>query len=201
MALKEDIIIIEKTEEISWSDIQKVLWESHKENRDNGIVMKHQSLSGEEIKELIGDEGIMFVAKYGDEIAGTAALKFKEVSFWFGKVKCAYRCFGCVLPKYQGLGIYKRVSEHVETVSKDKGYYMMTLNTHLRNKRVIGISESNGYKKVKYTSDHVYKYVYLVKWLDGCPFSDLRCQYEYIKQKSVYVIKRWIKRHLFNIDN
>lgn len=193
MKSKNSIQIIEKPESVSWNDIQRVLWNAHKENRDNGIIMKHQSLSGDEIKNLIGNDGIMFIAMDGGKCIGTAGLKFKEVTFWFGQAKCAYRCFGGVLPEYQGYGVYKKLTEQVEAYSYDKGIKIMMLNTHPQNKRVIDICKRIGYRKVKFTSSDKYKYVYLIKWLDGCPFSNLKCRYEYLKCKSFALLKYYIK--------
>lgn len=199
MFLNDNIRIIEKPEIVSWNDIQEILWRAHERNRSQGIIMGHQNLSGEEIRELIGNDGIMFLAMHDDKCIGTAAVKFKEASFWFGRTKCAYRCFESVIPEYQGLGIYKKFTEQIESFSSDRGIEVMMLNTHPKNVRVIEISKRVGYRIVKYSSSGKYKYVYLVKWLKGCPYSQSRCSYEYLKTKILSKTKHTIKSILIRL--
>ena len=68
------IQIMEKPDWVSWETIHDVLWEAHAENRKNGVFMRYPSLSGEEIKRRIDDNGKMFVAIEDGKVIGSAAL-------------------------------------------------------------------------------------------------------------------------------
>lgn len=199
MFMNENVTIVEKSSNISWDTIHDVLLKAHQYNREKGIIMGHQRLSGNEIKELLGNEGRMFVALSNDCVVGTAAVKPKETSFWFGRSVFAYLCFDGIIPEYTGKGIYKCFNNKRENYAKSLGIDKLMLNTHPLNKRVIDVSLRSGYRLVRYSKFDVYSYVYLVKWLNGCPYSDLRCRYEYLKGKYIALTKYHVKNVLGKI--
>ena len=187
------IEILVKPDWVSWEEIHDVLWKSHAQNREDGIAMGHQNLTGEGIRDLLGDYGTMFVAIIDGRVVGTAAVIIKETNFWFGKDNYAYCCFASVLPEFEGQGIYRRFVIERENYALRKGIDKIYFNTHPRNKKVIHIAEKSGYKKVRYTTNNCFSYVFLVKWLNGCPYSDIKCRLEYIKCKLFAIIKNWVK--------
>lgn len=189
-----DIIIQEKPVNVSWDDIKDCLHVAHLDNYNKGIVMQHQGLTGDEIKELLGNEGQMFVALSNDRVVGTAAIKPKETSFWFGRSLFAYFCFAGIIPEYKGEGLYKCFNVKREKYAQSLGIDKLMFNTHPRNKRVIDVALRSGYKLVRYSKFDIFSYVYLVKWLNGCPYSDYRCRYEYLKSKYIALTKYYIKR-------
>jgi hypothetical protein len=78
--MKESSIqIIEKPEWVSWDEIHEVVWEAHANNREKGIIMSYPSLSGEEIKNMIGDHGKMFLAVGGLFLFGIYGLLWGTV--------------------------------------------------------------------------------------------------------------------------
>ena len=182
--------IIEKPDWISWDEIHQVIWDSHADNRRRGIVMRYPSLKGDEIREKIGPQGIMLVAlAEDDKVVGTAAFFPKAIRTWFGKDTYAYCCFASVLPAYSGLGIYKALCARQEELARDMGIDKMYFDTHEKNLHIIKNSIKAGYKYVdlQYYKDHFN--VALVKWLDGCPYSDLKCKIKYYAR----ALKRRIK--------
>ena len=55
------IQIMEKPDWVSWDEIHEVLWRAHEKNREKGIIMAYPSLSGEEIKNKIGNKGKILI--------------------------------------------------------------------------------------------------------------------------------------------
>lgn len=190
------IQIIEKPDWVSWDAIHDVLVKAHAENRAKGINMRKPGLPGEEIKKEIGDDGVMLVALDGEKVVGTAALLVKQNKTWYNNGRYGYLCFASILPEYNGKGIYKQLCQKREEVAKQKGLNRLYIDTHHNNTHVIEINKEQGFKcvDIKVLPDHWN--VVLFKWLDGCPYSNFRCIYEFAKRKAIIQAKRFVKRVL-----
>lgn len=199
--MASSIRIIEKPDWISWDEIHQVIWDSHAQNRKNGIVMRYPSLPGDKIRDKIGEQGIMLVALTEDDrLVGTAAFFPKAIRTWFGKYTYAYCCFAAVLPAFSGRGIYKALCARQEELARDMGIDKMYFDTHEKNKRMIKNAAKAGYRHVdlQFYSDHFN--VAMVKWLTGCPYPDLKCRIEYHSKALKVRIKnsflaRFIPKH------
>ena len=195
MEQKGEITIMEKPDWVSWDEIHEVLVKSHAPNRDNGINMRKPSLPGEKIAEEIGKDGKMLVALDGRRVVGTSAIVVKRKSYWCGVKEDKYGCvyFASVLPEYNGLGIYKKLDMRREQESLLMGADKLLGDTHENNQHRLEIAKKAGYKYVdyKFCGDH-YNIVF-VKWLNGCPYSDFRCWYEFNKRKLILKVKIRIK--------
>lgn len=186
--------IIEKPDWVTWDEIHEVIWKSHEANRQRGINMRFPSLSGEEIKKRVEDgNGKMFIAVDGNKVVGTAAVKRKKANLWCGKGDYAYLCFASVLPEYSGQGIYKQLYIYREREIIKNGLTRVMFDTHEKNTRVADINLKHGYKKVSYKRYDDHYNIIFVKWLDGCPYSDFRCSYEYFIQQMKAKIWSLIK--------
>lgn len=194
--MDSEIKIIEKPNNVSWNEISSLLWQSHSSNRQKGMNMKHASLSGNEIKAQLEPDGKMFVALLNNKLAGVAAYKPKKVSFWFGEGLFAYCCFAAVLPQYTGKGIYGQLVRKREESARSQGIGKMMFNTHPRNSRVIQIAQQYGYKKVDYRAGKENPWVFMVKWLDGTPYSEFRINIMYVKKMLPLKIKKSIRQVL-----
>lgn len=190
------IQIIEKPDWLSWNEISALLWQAHGSNREKGMNMKHASFSGEEIKEHLEPDGKMFVALSENKMIGVAAYKPKRASFWFGEGLFAYCCFAAVLPQYTGKGIYGQLVKTREDSARLQGIDKMMFNTHPRNYRVIQIAQQFGYKKVDFRAGRENSWVFMVKWLNGMPYSESKINIMYAKKKLLFKIKSTIKRVL-----
>lgn len=192
------IRVIEKPEWVPWDDIHEVLYAAHAENRSNGVVMQLPSLPGDEIGKLIDKGGKMFVALDGNRVIGTAAVRFRNVSTWCHSGDTAYLCFASVLPEYRGSGVYRSLCEARASYLDALGHRVYYADTHERNRRVQDILKKQGYKfvAVKRYGDHFN--VLMIKWLDGCPFSDARIFAERmkssIKEKCLRPLKNVLKK-------
>lgn len=174
-----DIQIIEKPEWVTWEQIHEVIWKAHELNREKGINMTHAALSGKEIEEYLTPNGRMYVAIDGDKVIGTAAYKEEKAKFWFGEGIYAYCCFASVLPGYTGKGVYKQLMEIREQNALVNGIDKLMFNTHPNNSRVINVALKSGFKRVSFISGVNNSWVYLVKWINGAPFSDARLSVMY----------------------
>lgn len=183
------IIITEKPDWVSWDDIHDVLWKAHASNRERGINMRKPSLPGKEIKKEIGNDGVMLVALDGNKVVGTAALLFKQKPAWYNKDIYGYMCFAAILPEYRGSGIYQQLSEKREEIAKKYSLSGLYIDTHHKNTHLIKIALQNGYHKVDVKACKDHWNVVLFKWLDGCPYSELRCRYEFAKRRIKNIIR------------
>lgn len=184
------IQIIEKPNWVTWDDIHKVLWEAHAENRKKGIIMSYPSLSGDEIKRKIGENGKMFVAIEGNKVVGTLALIKKTGKQWYISGQYGYLCFGAVLPEYSGKGIYRSLYQLAENTAKQMELLVLTRDTNEKNARMLKITKQEGYHFVKCKACKDHFNIVRAKWLDKCPFPLWYTKFRYslsvIKTKSRY---------------
>lgn len=184
LEMDSSIHILEKPDWLSWDAIHQVIWDSHAENREKGIAMRNPSLSGDQIKNKLGENGKMLVALNDEnKLVGTAAVMPKEIKVWFGKQVFAYCCFAAILPDYNGKGIYKEMCRRQEELARGMGLDKMIFDTHENNTRIINHALKAGYRFVNYRFYRDHFNVVLAKWLDGCPFPDYYCRIEFLVSK------------------
>lgn len=155
--------------------------------------MRYPSLTGSEIEKKLGSEGKMLVALTEEgKLVGTAAMIPKKAKLWFGEHSFAYCCFASILQEYNGEGIYKEMCRLQEEMAREAGLNMMLFDTHENNSRNIDHSLKAGYRFVdlKFYRDHFN--VVMVKWLDGCPFSDFKCKYKYLIRVIIIRVKHFL---------
>lgn len=181
--MQDSIQIIEKPEWVSWDDIHELLWNAHAVNREKGINMAFPSLPGDKIREKIEGKGKMFVALDGKRLVGTAAVISKESSIWCGHENYGYCCFSAVLPEYAGRGIYKSFVHLQEQEAVSMGIDKMMFDSHELNRRVFEVNERNGYKAVDFSVWKDHYNIVMVKWLKGCPYSDIYCHCQFLLHK------------------
>lgn len=194
--MKSSIQIIEKPDWVSWDEIHEVIWKAHEKNRERGVFMRYPSLSGKEIQERIDGKGKMFVVIVNGEIIGTGAVVAKELTMWCGKGEYAYYCFASVLTEYQGNGIYKELCQRREKEVRDMGLSRILMDTNENNQRELDVARRNSYKAVSLKCYKNHYNTIMVKWLDGCPYSNFRCVYEYSKRKILLKSANYIKNLL-----
>ena len=189
--MNNNIQIVEKPDWISWDDIKKCLFDAHIINREKGINMANYQWPAEKIKESIGDNGVMFVALDGDKLVGTAALVEKKSYHWYSKGKCGYLCFACVIPSYNGLGIYHSLLKKREEIAKTQDFDVLYYDTHCKNEKIISYGEKNGYRKVRFflTKSKDHHSIVMAKWLKDCPYSKLYCWWKYSISKVKAMLK------------
>lgn len=197
----EEIVFLERPEGISWEEISAVLKKAHAENVKNGIVLPYATLPASELyAKTEGRGGKMLVALHRGKVVGTGAVAIIEKNLWCGKGKYAYCFLDAVLPEFRGEGIFRQIAGIQEEYARSARVDRMLFDTHEQNRRMIAISEKNGYRKVdfKVRAGDGHPSVLLVKWLDGCPISYSKCRRKYawirlnrlIKSRVKYLIKQ-----------
>lgn len=188
------ITIIEKPEWVSWDEIHDVLSLAHEDNRNRGVNMRKPALPGNQIAQEIGNNGKMFVAMDGNRVIGTAAIVIKKLNYWCGSPGDEYACvyFASVLPDYRGQGIFKLLDIKREEEARTHGINKLLGDTHERNIHRLEIAKKSGYKFVSYKDCRDHFNIVMVKWLDGCPYSDLRCSLEFYKSKILLKLRRFL---------
>ena len=170
----EEIKVMPKPDWVSWDDIHELLLKAHKKNIEQGIILGYPQMSGEKIKQKLGEEGCCWVALDGDKLVGTTSVTyFQGKSWWNRGKKVAHGCFTGILREYQGIGIIEELNakkyEHIRSMGVD----MTEGDTAETNYTVLKVYGKDGYKMVSYyapNSNH--NSVRIAKWLNGCPFSD-----------------------------
>lgn len=170
----EDIVIIPKPDNISYDDIHNLLLEAHKKNYKKGIVLGYTKFTGEEIMKKLGDEGQSWVALCAGKLVGTTSVTFfKGTSWWNKGKKVAHGCFTGILNQYQGLGIMEELNQKKYEYIVNHGADMNEGDTAETNYTVLKVFGREGYKIVSYYAPPTDHYnVRIVKWINGCPFSD-----------------------------
>lgn len=175
-----EIMILERPANVSWEEICSVLRKAHAENVSKGIILPYPQMSPEELYAKTEGRGAkMFVAMCKGKVVGTGACAVIKKNLWCGKGEYAYCFLDAVLPEYAGQGVYRRIVERQESYAKEINVERMMFDTHEQNRRMIDISKRNGYRPVEYRVRDAHNSVVLVKWLNGCPFSWIKCLIKY----------------------
>jgi len=189
-----DIKIVEKTDDISFEDIHKILHEAHKENNDKNINMKTANLTGEELKERIGKNGKCFIALDENKLIGTLSIRLVERNCWYAKGTIPDYMLAAVLPEYQGKHVNSMLSKKVFDYCRKGNFELIELDTAEKNINAIKIYKHLGFCFVDFKSfrgtDHYS--VVMVKWLKKCPYNKIYIYMRYILKK-LYIKSRYKK--------
>lgn len=186
----EDIKIVQKPDWVSWDDIHELLLKAHKRNIEKGMVLRYAQMPGDKIKEKLGDEGCCWVALDGDKLVGTTSVTYFQGKSWWNKgKKVAHGCFTGILREYQGIGLMEELNAKKYEHIRSKGVDMTEGDTAETNKTVLKVFGKDGYKIVSYYAPNPNHFsVRIVKWLNGCPYSD---QYIDRRFKIAKMLTHW----------
>ena len=182
---QSNIIIIEKPESISFEVIHDVLWRANEGNREAGFILKTSQLAPEKLQSRIGEKGKCFIALDGDKVIGTISVRIVNRRKWYYKGDIPDYMLAAVLPEYQGKHINTMLAQKVFEFAILNGYKAIELDTAEENIHAIDVYKHQGFELVDYLAksslDHYS--VVMVKWLDKCPYTE-------IKRKIMYSIRR-----------
>lgn len=168
----EKIKIVEKPDWVTWEEIREVLWLSHAENRENGIINSFPSLPSDEIRRKVGDNGKMFVALDGRKVVGTYAVLINNNRKWFTNGDYAYECLCAVLPGYRNRKspAYSLLATAAMDYIKKKGLPLTTGEIHEHNGTIKKLKLREGYRPIAYKACKDHYNVVIAKWLNSSPF-------------------------------
>ena len=190
----EEIIVKKKPDNISFDEIHEVIYAAHKENMKNGILMRTTTLTGEELKDRIGDDGICFVALDKQKVVGTMSVRFVKRKTWYANSIIPDCILVGVIPEYRGKHITSMLEQIMLEYVKNKGYKLIELDTAENNTHAINVYKHQGYKLVDY---HAYEgvdhySVVMVKWIEKCPYSETY-------RKIRYYVRRFLIKSRYKV--
>ncbi len=175
-----DIKYMLKPDWVSWDFVHECINRAHETNRKSGFSMQNSTMSVQELEDYLSN-GYCFVAILGDKVIGTNALKIVKSKLWFAKGDIGYECLTAIDPEYRNTGAYFGLKKLRTSFAKKNGLKVLMFDTHEDNKNVQAIDLKFGFKYVRYyaSSKTWYYSVVMVKWLDGCPYSDWYCKFRF----------------------
>ena len=168
-----DIQIMEKPDWVSWEEIHEVVYNAHESNRNKGVDIQNAHLSGEQLKESLGPDGVCFVALDGDKVVATSSVAFHTLNAWFARgQKAGYGTLSAVLPEYKGQHLFSKLEQMRVAYAKDKGCTGFYGKTAEGNTKRRSIAKKDGYFEVSIgrASFNPHNYITAYKWLDRRPF-------------------------------
>lgn len=188
----EEIRIVQKPDWISWDEIQKCIYESQQTNTKKGFDMLFGHSTGQQLQDKIG-EGYCYVALNEDnKVVGTISLKVETLNFWWHKGKAGLQCYEGILPQYRGSEVYFDLHDTLEKKEKELDLKVIWATTAEQNAVVIKLQKKLGWKIVQYSSmpkKGPYFSVFMVKWVDECPYSDRYINLMYSISKKIVRLK------------
>lgn len=177
------ISIQEKPDKVSWEEIRNVVYEAHASNRAKGVDIRNAHLSGEQMKQSIGEDGVCFIALDGNKVVATSSIAFHHLNTWYAcRQKVAYSTLQAVLPEYKGNHLFSKLEkEGIECAHKSSctGIYKKVAE---KNFLMRSIAKKDGYFEVSIarTSYNPHNYITLFKWFGSRPYSRLYIRLRYL---------------------
>ena len=142
--------------------------------------MQNQTMSIDEFEHYYLNS-YCFVAMKEGKLIGTASLKIKTVKQWWVKGDVAYPFADAIIPEYRGTDVFMELQKLRGKCIKELGINILMFDTEENNKLVQKYNIKMGAKRIKlYASSKTWYYsVVMVKWLDGCPYSDWYCKFRF----------------------
>ena len=182
----EEIRVMEKPDWVSWDDIRDVLSKAHQKNIKKGIVMNTTTMTGEEIRNYLGEDGRCFVAFSGDKLVGTTSVRIAKGSRWYDRGKIVAKgAMSAILQQYQGMGLLEEMNVLRDKFVAEKKVELLEGDTPEENMLLRKIVSKKGFKEVRFfPAQHQNHFsVYFVKWLGECPFTDRYIRTRFIVSK------------------
>lgn len=185
----EEIQYMLKPDWVSWAAIKECFIKAHESNRKKGVVMQNQFMTPEEFENYYKN-AYFFVALRGEEVIGTSAFFIRKMNKWWArKENVIYNCADAIIPEYKGTDVYFELMSLRNKYIKETGIRIIQSDTEENNTMILKINKKKGGKQVKlYASPKTWYYsVVMVRWLDGCPYSDWYCNFRF--KLSSFIVK------------
>lgn len=171
--MEQQFQIIEKPDWVSWDEIHDIVYKAHESNRKKGVNIQNTHLSGEQLKESLGADGVCFVAIDGDKAIATSSVAFHTLNTWYCRgQKVGYGTLSAVLPEYKGKHLFTELEKVRIEYARKKGCPGFYVKTAEANTKIRSIKKKYGYFEVAIgrTSFNPHNYITFYKWLDRRPF-------------------------------
>ena len=184
--MDSELRIVEKPDWVSWDDIHILLFKAHQQNMAQGMVMRTVNLSGEELKERVGDGQCFVVLDPNNHLIATGATKMEVSNKWYAKERVAHLMLEAVLPEYQGCGVFIPLLQKQLDYAKIHQVNVVILDTAEHNKKMQSILLRKGFRYVSSFASQFSKHysVVMAIWLDHCPYSKWYCKWRFWLQMT-----------------
>ena len=182
----------EKTEAVSFEQIAEVLHDAHQSNIEKGMQFASAFVTGEESREKVGKDGVIYLIREKNEIAAVGAIKYRQWNKWFCKdTLCGDILLVGVREKYKGYGLSKMMYHKLEEIIFQK-CEIATMNTAVNNTIMLQSRHHDGWRYVDFFSHKGVNFysIMLAKWRDQCPYSDRECRYRYLIRKALIKMQK-----------
>ena len=175
-----DIKYMLKPDWVSWESIHDCIKRANETNLNNDVSLFSSTLSVSELKDYLKDSYV-FVAVLNDNIIGMNSLKIINSHLWWAKGDVGFECLTAIDPTYRNTGAYFGLRKVRTNFARSLGVKIMQFSTNIDNKNVQTINAKLGFKQVRYyaSSKTWYYSVIMVRWLDGCPYSNRYCDFRF----------------------
>lgn len=182
-----DIIIIQKSDEVSWEDLAELQHRAHEANISAGVHMSIANCTAEELRKEVKDGITLLARDANDHLIGMISVRFRIVKRWWHHGEGAYLCCLAVAPGYQNSGVYKALNGKVEEIIVERGSEVAYLNTHIGNKVARHAYEKNGYQNVRFSpgGGPGYYSVEMAKWFGEHRKSKVVCKLMYLASEVI----------------
>ena len=144
--MSNEIIVVEKTDCISWNDIHEVLWAAHETTRQMGIYYPTSEMTGDELEEFIrARNGRCYVAMDGDKVVGTVSCYVENVHTRLFRGKFLSLALSGIIPQYKGKQIFSKLYNVCYNYAKSAGLKGMIYGTAEKNYTMRRIFENKGF--------------------------------------------------------
>lgn len=181
--MEQQIQIVEKPDWVTWDEIHEIIYKAHESNREKGVDIQNAHLTGEQLRDSIGPDGVCFVALDGDKVVATSSVAFHILNVWYARgQKVGYGTLSAVLPEYKGLHLFSKLEHTRIEYARQKGCVGFYVKTAYGNKKRRIIAKKDGYFEVFMgrTSFNPHNYVTIYKWLDKRPFPACYIRYRFL---------------------
>lgn len=154
--MNNELVVMEKPEQVSWDSIHEVLWAAHESTRKDGIFYPTSEMTGEELKEFLEKhDGHCIVAMDGDKVAGTMSYYVVKINTRLYKGSFLLLALAGNSPDYKGRGVFSKIYNVCYDYAKANGLDGMMFGTAEKNHTMRNIFASKGFilHRIDYSKD------------------------------------------------
>lgn len=183
-----DLNICPRPIDISFNDIQKLLSEAHKTNREKNLIYATEIQSVETLQGKITKDSVCYVALQNQELVGTMTVSFRTLNYWYHTGEVAIIKLVGVLPKLRGKGVASTLLKKCISVAWEKGVKVIVMDSAEKNLSLKALALNHGFNIVDYCvyeGNNFYTTVYAL-WQSSCPYHSVYRWFKYTL-KRIYI--------------
>lgn len=184
------ITIMEKPEWITFEDIHNLLYKAHEQNRKRGFHVATAEMTGDELKNRIGEDGKCFVALDDKKLVGTTSYRIIKMNNRFIHEEVVDWILLGVLEEYRGNHIATMLYDKVYHAAKEKGYNCIIGTPAEHNYEIKKMHEKKGFRYIGFYAPKTDHYCeVMANWIFDCPYKKWETNLFYFLKKTYIKIR------------